>query len=76
MVGFLDNSRGNCWGNNMDSDSKLDVAGHVLNFGIWIYLLVIAFRINQISFNFVVFPLVGLIGSLIFNLIKLGRKSK
>lgn len=57
----------------MDSDARLDVASHVLNFGIWVYLLVIAFRINQISFEFVVLPLVGLIGSLVFNLIKLGK---
>ena len=57
----------------MDSDSRLDVASHILNFGIWIYLLVISFKINQISFSFVVLPLLGLIGSLIFNLIKLAK---
>ena len=49
----------------------LDIAGHILNFGIWIYLLVIAFKINYVTFNMIILPLLGLIGSLIFNIIKL-----
>jgi len=50
---------------------NLDIAGHILNFGIWIYLLIIAFKINYVSFNMVILPLLGLIGSLIFNIIKM-----
>ena len=65
---FSDSGR-NC----MDTDSGLDIAGHILNFGIWIYLLIIAFKINQISFNLVLLPLFGLIGSLIFNIMKLTK---
>jgi len=68
---FLDNIYNYCRGHYVDSSSKLDIASHILNFGIWIYLLVIAFRINQISIAFVTLPLIGLIGSLIFNIIKI-----
>ena len=74
MVYLLDNFSNNCWRNYMDSNAKLDIASHVLNFSIWIYLLIITFRLNQLSFTMITLPLVGLIGSLIFNLIKLGRK--
>jgi len=60
----------------MGSFSSLDIAGHILNFGIWIYLLVIAFKINFVTFNMIVLPLLGLIGSLIFNIIKISKEKK
>ncbi len=67
----LDNSCYNSRGYYMGSFNSLDIAGHILNFGIWIYLLVIAFKINFVTFNMVLLPLLGLIGSLIFNIIKI-----
>ena len=52
----------------------LDIAGHILNFGIWIYLLIIVFKISYITFSVAILPLLGLIGSLIFNIIKIYKE--
>ncbi len=53
---------------------NLDLAGHILNFGIWVYLLIIAFKINYVTFNTIILPLIGLIGSLTFNIIKIYKR--
>jgi|AntAceMinimDraft_17_1070374.scaffolds.fasta_scaffold07182_4 hypothetical protein len=72
---ILGNPHNYCWGDYMDSNSGLEIASHILNFGIWIYLMIIAYNINYVTFNSIILPLLGLVGSLILSLIKIGRKN-
>jgi len=47
-----------------------DIAGHVINFLIWIYIFIIVIQIDNVTFLETTFPLLGIIGAIIFNIIK------
>jgi len=61
------------WNNLSINKMKLelfDIAGHVINFLIWIYIFIIVIQIDNVTFLETTFPLLGIIGAIIFNIIK------